>query len=115
MPTPLVLKRTLSQCAAFVGGLPVHADTARLRCSSCQVVVGTPGRLRALIQDGSLQTEHLRLLVRRSWPLCGGIVRDMLCRCLMKQIHCLRAASSTTLPLYMVFCRPGSRFVCTRR
>ena len=73
-----VTEAHVSQCAAFVGGLPVHADTARLRGSSCQVVVGTPGRLRALIQDGSMQTEHLRLLVRSKLALRGGIGRDTL-------------------------------------
>lgn len=73
-----VTEAHVSQCAVFVGGLPVHADTARLRGSSCQVVVGTPGRLRALIQDGSMQTEHLRLLVRSKLALRGGIGRDTL-------------------------------------
>ena len=86
----------VSQCAAFVGGLPVHADTARLRGSSCQVVVGTPGRLRALIQDGSLQAEHLRLMVRTKLAVHGSVGRDMRRRCSMRQIRCLRAASSTT-------------------
>jgi superfamily II DNA/RNA helicase len=42
--------------------LPVHADAARLR-GACQIVVGTPGRLRALMQDGSLPTDHIRTLV----------------------------------------------------
>ena len=41
----------------------MHVDAARLR-GPCQIVVGTPGRLRALVHDGSLRTEHVRVLVR---------------------------------------------------
>ncbi len=56
------------RCHAFVGGLPAESDCARLR-RGCHVVVGTPGRLRALLDAGFLRTENLRLLVRQDGTL----------------------------------------------
>ena len=108
-PPRRALTRALSQCAAFVGGLPVHADTARLRGGSCHVVVGTPGRLRALIQDGSLRTDHVRLLVRCTLRAARRHWRDTPRRFSTRQTRCLLAASSTTLPLCMAPCQPESR------
>ena len=52
-----------ARCCAFVGGLSVEADGSQLR-RGCQVVVGTPGRLRALLELGHLRVEALRVLVR---------------------------------------------------
>ena len=65
-------------CAAFVGGLPTHADALRLR-SPCHLAVGTPGRLCALVQDGLLRLEHVRLLVldEADTLLAGGFVADL--------------------------------------
>jgi ATP-dependent RNA helicase DDX20 len=48
--------------AAFVGGLPIINDEKRLR-RTCHVVVGTPGRLVALAQNGSLQLGSIKLFV----------------------------------------------------
>ena len=58
------LCRTQARCLACVGGLSVEADGARLR-HGCQIVVGTPGRLRALLELGHLRLDGLRVLVRR--------------------------------------------------
>ena len=49
-------------CAGVVGGLPVARDVARLQ-APCQVVVGTPGRVRALLEGGHLPVGQIRCLV----------------------------------------------------
>eukprot|EP00899_Mesostigma_viride_P029716 jgi/Mesvir1/992/Mv17533-RA.2 len=48
---------------AFVGGLPESEDRDWLRSRPCHIVVGTPGRLRALIDSGALSTSGTRMLV----------------------------------------------------
>ncbi|KAL6760981.1 P-loop containing nucleoside triphosphate hydrolase protein [Haematococcus lacustris] len=48
--------------ACFVGGLPVAGDEKKLR-RSCQVVVGTPGRLVQLVGSGVLACESVSMLV----------------------------------------------------
>uniref|UniRef100_A0A7S0F1H0 RNA helicase n=1 Tax=Hanusia phi TaxID=3032 RepID=A0A7S0F1H0_9CRYP len=52
-------------CEAFVGGLPTEKDIAKLKHSggSLQVVAGTPGRLRALVEAKHLDLSALRQLV----------------------------------------------------
>ena len=45
----------------FIGGLAIDRDRKRLR--RCNVVVGTPGRVRALVEEGSLQARTARTLV----------------------------------------------------
>lgn len=45
----------------FIGGLPLETDKAK--CKICRVAVGTPGRVRQLMECRSLRTETLRLFV----------------------------------------------------
>jgi ATP-dependent RNA helicase DDX20 len=47
------------QCHSFIGGLPTPPETL----SHCQVVVGTPGRLMALLESKKLATQHVKLVV----------------------------------------------------
>lgn len=49
-------------CGVFIGGLPVASDLRRLR-RTCQVVVGTPGRLAWLLQAKHLGTKKVRVVV----------------------------------------------------
>ncbi|KAI7850689.1 P-loop containing nucleoside triphosphate hydrolase protein [Circinella umbellata] len=48
-------------CEAFIGGTAQHMDVKRLK--NCQIVVGTPGRLMALLHDESLKTRDIKLFV----------------------------------------------------
>jgi len=45
----------------FIGGIAITRDRERAR--SCNVVVGTPGRVCALLSEGSLAVEAIRMLV----------------------------------------------------
>jgi len=45
----------------LIGGVGIHRDRERLRC--CNVVVGTPGRVCALLAEGSLPGDAVRMLV----------------------------------------------------
>ncbi|XP_018650357.1 hypothetical protein Smp_171180 [Schistosoma mansoni] len=49
------------KCHLFVGGLPLADDLRHL--SDCHIVVGTPGRVRYLLEAGYLSTEHVRQFV----------------------------------------------------
>ncbi|CAH8485473.1 unnamed protein product [Schistosoma turkestanicum] len=49
------------KCHLFVGGLPLADDLRHL--SNCHIVVGTPGRVRYLLEAGYLSTEHIRQFV----------------------------------------------------
>lgn len=46
----------------FIGGLPTQDDIHRAQ-RPCQVAVGTPGRLRALIESRALATDTIRQFV----------------------------------------------------
>ncbi|KAI9484666.1 P-loop containing nucleoside triphosphate hydrolase protein [Zychaea mexicana] len=48
-------------CEAFIGGIATHTDVKRLK--NCQIVVGTPGRLMALLHSNSLNTNDIKLFV----------------------------------------------------
>ncbi|OQS01403.1 hypothetical protein ACHHYP_01047 [Achlya hypogyna] len=48
---------------ACIGGLPIDDDERRLRLPSTRLVVGTPGRLKALVQRKSLPLPHVHLVV----------------------------------------------------
>jgi ATP-dependent RNA helicase DDX20 len=37
----------------FIGGLPVDTDLSK--CKSCHIAVGTPGRVKQLIEKGALK------------------------------------------------------------
>lgn len=45
----------------FIGGLPVEADLAK--CKSCHIAVGTPGRVKQLIEKGALKPKSMRLFI----------------------------------------------------
>ncbi|CAB3367018.1 Hypothetical predicted protein [Cloeon dipterum] len=47
--------------AVFIGGLPVEED--RRRAKQCHIAVGTPGRLKHLIDDELLDVSHVRLII----------------------------------------------------
>ncbi|XP_035676381.1 probable ATP-dependent RNA helicase DDX20 [Branchiostoma floridae] len=49
------------KCHVFIGGLPVHEDKQRLR--KCHVAIGSPGRIKQLIELGVLKTTSIRLFV----------------------------------------------------
>eukprot|EP00698_Gefionella_okellyi_P024734 TRINITY_DN8810_c0_g1_i1.p1 TRINITY_DN8810_c0_g1~~TRINITY_DN8810_c0_g1_i1.p1 ORF type:complete len:622 (-),score=161.82 TRINITY_DN8810_c0_g1_i1:2039-3631(-) len=49
------------QCHHFIGGLPQATDVANMR--KCHIVVGTPGRVKALIEAGVLNTDGIKLFV----------------------------------------------------
>ncbi|KAG0317196.1 DEAD (Asp-Glu-Ala-Asp) box polypeptide 20 [Dissophora globulifera] len=48
-------------CYAMIGGMPIQKDKENLK--RCSIVVGTPGRVRSLIETGDLCTSQVRLLV----------------------------------------------------
>ena len=48
-------------CHCFIGGLSYNSDVAKL--SPCNVVVGTPGRIIQLINDGFLLTSTLQMFI----------------------------------------------------
>ncbi|KAF9967530.1 DEAD (Asp-Glu-Ala-Asp) box polypeptide 20 [Mortierella alpina] len=48
-------------CHAMIGGMPVQQDRKNLK--QCSIVVGTPGRVRSLIDSGYLKPDLVRLLV----------------------------------------------------
>ena len=45
----------------FVGGLSLEAD--QKKCKSCHIAVGSPGRVRQLIDNGWLKTKTIRLFI----------------------------------------------------
>ena len=46
---------------AFIGGLSLAEDKVRAR--TCQIAVGTPGRVKQLISEGILSVDNVRLAV----------------------------------------------------
>lgn len=52
------------KCVLCIGGVDVKQDRAEfLNKRSCQIVIGTPGRLKQLIELNILQTQHIELFV----------------------------------------------------
>ncbi|MGH0186025.1 UNVERIFIED_CONTAM: hypothetical protein FKN15_020004 [Acipenser sinensis] len=49
------------QCHVFIGGTPVSLDRTRLK--KCHIAVGSPGRVKQLIEMGYLATASIRLFV----------------------------------------------------
>nr|XP_057941744.1 probable ATP-dependent RNA helicase DDX20 [Doryrhamphus excisus] len=49
------------QCHVFIGGRPVSHD--KLHLKKCHIAVGTPGRIKQLIEQGMLSTASIRLFV----------------------------------------------------
>ncbi|KAK2182715.1 hypothetical protein NP493_340g02001 [Ridgeia piscesae] len=52
---------TALRCYTFIGGLPLAEDVQKLQC--CHIVVGTPGRVKQLIEENLLDTSTIRLFV----------------------------------------------------
>ncbi|CAL8109142.1 unnamed protein product [Calicophoron daubneyi] len=48
-------------CQLFVGGLPLADDLRHLK--NCHIAIGTPGRVRYLMETGYMSVEHVRYLV----------------------------------------------------
>ncbi|XP_067684072.1 uncharacterized protein [Haliotis asinina] len=49
------------RCHTFIGGLPFSEDKQNLK--QCQIAVGTPGRIKQLIETNLMKTESVRLFV----------------------------------------------------
>ncbi|XP_054648839.1 probable ATP-dependent RNA helicase DDX20 isoform X2 [Dunckerocampus dactyliophorus] len=49
------------QCHVFIGGRPVSHD--KLHLKKCHIAVGSPGRIKQLIEHGMLSTASIRLFV----------------------------------------------------
>ncbi|XP_006628430.2 probable ATP-dependent RNA helicase DDX20 [Lepisosteus oculatus] len=49
------------ECHVFIGGTPVSLDKSRLK--KCHIAVGSPGRIKQLIEMGYLSTASIRLFV----------------------------------------------------
>lgn len=50
----------VSQVAVFFGGLSIQKDEESLKSNVPQIVVGTPGRILALVQKRKLNLKHLK-------------------------------------------------------
>ncbi|XP_057296423.1 probable ATP-dependent RNA helicase DDX20 [Hydractinia symbiolongicarpus] len=48
-------------CSLFIGGIPVEKDIKNAQ--SCHIAIGTPGRIRQLIQEKHIRTQSIRLFV----------------------------------------------------
>jgi ATP-dependent RNA helicase DDX20 len=55
------LKFSGLKVGVFIGGLPVDED--KRRAKNCHIAVGTPGRLKHLINDKLLDVSFIRLVV----------------------------------------------------
>ena len=49
------------KCSSFIGGQPVRND--KLKLKTCQIAVGTPGRILHLMKDNTLNTKNIRLFI----------------------------------------------------
>lgn len=48
------------KCAVFFGGMPIQKDEETLKTTNPHIVVGTPGRIMALIRNKKLNLKHLK-------------------------------------------------------
>ncbi|GJJ78972.1 ATP-dependent RNA helicase DDX20 [Entomortierella parvispora] len=48
-------------CHVMIGGMPIAQDRENLK--NCSIVVGTPGRIKSLLDTDHLKTDNIRLLV----------------------------------------------------
>lgn len=46
---------------SFIGGLPIEDDKKKVK--NCHIAIGAPGRIRHLMESGSLKTNHIKLFV----------------------------------------------------
>ena len=49
------------KCSAFIGGQSVKNDKTKLK--TCQIAVGTPGRILHLMKDNTLNATNIRLFI----------------------------------------------------
>ncbi|GFN77311.1 eukaryotic initiation factor 4a [Plakobranchus ocellatus] len=49
------------KCHTFIGGMPVLQD--KILCKNCHIAVGTPGRVKQLLEIGALKANSIRLFV----------------------------------------------------
>jgi len=49
--------------AVFYGGVPVTKDREVLKANTPHVVIGTPGRVKQLVEDGDLKLNHLKRFI----------------------------------------------------
>ncbi|XP_048739061.2 probable ATP-dependent RNA helicase DDX20 [Ostrea edulis] len=49
------------KCYTFIGGMPVTEDKQKLK--KCHIAVGTPGRIKQLIECGIMSTDSIRMFV----------------------------------------------------
>ncbi|GFS11000.1 eukaryotic initiation factor 4A [Elysia marginata] len=49
------------KCHTFIGGLPILQD--KIMCKNCHIAVGTPGRVKQLLEIGALKAASIRLFV----------------------------------------------------
>jgi len=54
------MKFILLQVGVFFGGLPIQKDEEFLKTVSPHIVVGTPGRILALVRNKKLNLKHLK-------------------------------------------------------
>lgn len=59
----MTCKNSILQVAVFFGGLPIQKDEEVLKTTCPHVVVGTPGRILALIKSKKLILKHLKHFV----------------------------------------------------
>ncbi|XP_067913581.1 probable ATP-dependent RNA helicase DDX20 [Heterodontus francisci] len=59
--TAIGIKLEALECHVFIGGTPLSLDKTRLK--KCHVAVGSPGRIKQLIEIGFLPTASIRLFV----------------------------------------------------
>ncbi|XP_078277009.1 putative ATP-dependent RNA helicase DDX20 isoform X2 [Rhinoraja longicauda] len=59
--TAIGIKMEGLECHVFIGGTPLSLDKVRLR--KCHIAVGSPGRIKQLIEIGFLTTASIRLFV----------------------------------------------------
>ncbi|XP_065674439.1 probable ATP-dependent RNA helicase DDX20 isoform X3 [Hydra vulgaris] len=49
------------KCSLFIGGMPMQHDTDSIK--SCHIAIGTPGRIKSLIESNIMLTKSIRLFV----------------------------------------------------
>ncbi|XP_059806269.1 probable ATP-dependent RNA helicase DDX20 [Hypanus sabinus] len=59
--TAIGIKMEGLECHVFIGGTPLNLDKVRLK--KCHIAVGSPGRIKQLIEIGFLPTASIRLFV----------------------------------------------------
>eukprot|EP00727_Mastigamoeba_balamuthi_P011904 m51a1_g7336 putative atp-dependent rna helicase uap56 (425) ;mRNA; f:192287-194093 len=67
----------------YIGGLPIENDRARLKSECPTIVVGTPGRVNALVDEGLLDLSHVRHFVVDE---CDRVVGEVDMRAAMQRI-----------------------------